>query len=155
MQIYQPASDCADEREATAVRTLAASLGVELDDFQCRHLANAARDLNRDRLDVRGCCTPGPGRWGWSEGSWRTWLKNRLSEYHLLPAGGEQPAATDGWASATLHVFFVHLEETPDMLKLLRNEPKEKPKPAGRRPSETAQVLTPINKTAANVFRPE
>lgn len=85
----------------------------------------------------------------WWDGSWFSWFKNRLAAAGLLPCGRDDRAAV--WLGVPLHVFFVSLEETPEMLVRLRNEPVAAgPGPAspgiGRR-----GTVGPIDRVAARV----
>lgn len=98
---------------------------------------------------VRGVVSLSLVERSWWDGSWFSWFKNRLAAGGLLPCGRDDRAAV--WLGVPLHVFFVALEETPEMLVRLRNEPVAAgPGPAtpgiGRR-----GTVGPIDRVAARV----
>lgn len=57
------------------------------------------------------------GIFGWSDGTFAMWLKNRLSDAGLLPGSG---VAKPIWLGVELHVGFLSVEETPEQLAILR-----------------------------------
>ena len=84
------------------------------------------------------------------------WLKTRLNDYGLLPvskskANDDAPSAV----TAILHVGFLSVAETEEMLSLLRREPKtdETNKPARSKMFATAQKqnVAPIDAVAERV----
>ena len=91
----------------------------------------------------------------WSDESWRMWLKNRLCEHGLLPSDSVTlPYAVGHYSSATLHIFFVHLEETKEMLTRLKNENRCEPKASRSKIfKDDSRVPYPIDSTAAIVGR--
>jgi hypothetical protein len=97
----------------------------------------------------------GPGDRGWSDESWFMWFRNRLSAHGHFRAL-ENPPLVDS-LPVTLHVFFIYLEETPEMLaRLNRYEGKEKRKklPGQSKIFTTNLKPVPIDRTAFNVAPP-
>lgn len=89
----------------------------------------------------------------WSESTWLMWFKNRLAHHGYFHHSGRYqiPGST-----AVLHVFLLYVEETPEMLERLRKEKTtEEAKPARSRITDTLEVITPIDATAARVVPQE
>jgi len=88
----------------------------------------------------------------WHDHSWAAWWKRRVEDGRLLPAGRRLLPSAEDWVSATLHVFFRDIEETPEMWELLRNDKTvltDGPATPG-----IERVITrpePIDRTAARV----
>lgn len=84
---------------------------------------------------------------------WRVWIKNRLAEAGLFPAGEMGPDSID--LPVELHVGFLCIAETEEELARLRNEAMvhvSKPAtPAIER--NVRSEMNPINRTAARVVR--
>lgn len=85
--------------------------------------------------------------------TWFMWFKNRIRESHIILPVGER----EEWKKlpgATLHIFFIYLEETDEMLDRLKDieEPEEPEGTARSKISKTKlSKLHPINTTAAKV----
>jgi hypothetical protein len=93
----------------------------------------------------------GSGDIGWSDPSWLMWFRNRIDCFGLLTKGvkGSPPPCR---LEVLLHVWFLHLEETEEMLARLRHEQLEPPKPAaGSKVFTTNLVPRPIDRVAARV----
>ena len=92
---------------------------------------------------------------GWSDESWRAWIKRRVD--HHFTAGCDSYNSTP-WVSATMHVFFIHLEETEEMLLLLRKYNDLGPEQAvvafSKIFDDAGRIPTPIDRTAKRVARP-
>lgn len=90
--------------------------------------------------------------WDWSDGTFAMWLKNRLSDSNLLPVADVNPF--NGSLPVELHVGFLSLEETAEMLARLRksdNTPvKTGPDTPGIERREAPKGA--INRTAAKVL---
>lgn len=57
--------------------------------------------------------------------TWALWFSNRLRELHkVFYHGNGDGLSGDRLSSCTFHVFFLSLEESPEMLERLRNENK-------------------------------
>lgn len=90
------------------------------------------------------------------ESSWQLWLKNRLDEMGVCTAHRTgQPDATSV-TSAVLHIFFLYLEETEDMLERLRREPvgTESQTARSKLAKTNQKNVRPIDKTAFRVAPP-
>ena len=57
----------------------------------------------------------------WSDDSWAMWWKNRIAEAGLFGVPGCSPNSFDAYG-CPMHVGFLHLEETDEMIEFLRNE---------------------------------
>ena len=102
-------------------------------------------------------------------GDWRMWLKKRLEALGYFPCGFSRPQPI--YLPTILHVFFVSVNETPDMLATLRNPGKfdeeqqkkmeeyfdwvdwddDLPRLATPAIERTSLVLRPVDRTAAKV----
>lgn len=78
------------------------------------------------------------------------WCKNRLYEWDQIPKAGKQGCG-DIRLEAILHVFFLFLDETQEMLSLLPEGVKAVAKPARSKVSKTNELIHPIDKTAERV----
>jgi hypothetical protein len=119
--------------------------GVDLGDDDLKSIVQMAQDsLILERTHPSG---------GWSDESWRSWIKNRLSN-HFIP-GFDSSCVT--WVTARLNIFFIHIEENEEMLVLLRqwNEPeKDFSVAVSKIFDEAGRVPTPIDRTANRVAKP-
>jgi hypothetical protein len=84
------------------------------------------------------------------------WLKQRLNDAGLLPVSGNPPPDDKPTATtAVLHVGFLCVPETEEMMCRLRNEPlpTDTNNPARSKMFETAQkqIVTPIDALAGKV----
>lgn len=87
---------------------------------------------------------------GWREPEWFSWLKNRLDELHAFQAGHKSFPASP-WP-VPLHVFFIHIEETPEMVARLAEGKPAQPTPArSRLPKSMLKTLRPIDAVAKRV----
>ena len=93
----------------------------------------------------------------WSDGSWAMYWKTQVIKSHVR--WGKEPVRHpltvpfDKAATATLHVFFISLEETEEMIFRLRND--RSPAKSGPATPGIERVMTrpePIDRTAARVF---
>ena len=78
------------------------------------------------------------------------WIKNRLGELGQIPRcdGNEVPTAE----TAILHCFFIHLQETQEMLARLRNDKSNIASAVARsKISSTQQHIEPIDAVASRV----
>lgn len=80
------------------------------------------------------------------------WLKSQLHELGMLGGAG-MVCCDPEHATAVLHVGFLTLRETPDMVERLKNENKEESRVARSRLAEELRrvAVSPINATAAIV----
>lgn len=87
----------------------------------------------------------------WSEASRLVWLKQRVAETGALRAG--EKGAPPVRITSPLHVGFLYLEETDEMLTRLRNEvvSPEPALPTTSRIFSSNLVPTPIDRVAARV----
>lgn len=93
-------------------------------------------------------------RWETAAGPY-IWVKNRLLEHHMLPDAGRN-TPDDSHSTATLHVGFLSIFETPEMLNRLRNERvTDDASPARSRFARCLGVtaVTPIDTVAGRVCR--
>lgn len=86
------------------------------------------------------------------------WIKNRLLELGCFRTERNPPLGTDELATAVLHVFFVSLEETAEMIAFLQNEQTEEQQKklasvARSKLFGTPRVVTPIDSTAAKIAK--
>lgn len=88
-------------------------------------------------------------RWDTSAGP-AMWCKNRLQEWKLWPTAGHEGCG-DIRLEAILHVFFLFLEETQEMIALLPEGSPTEAKLARSKVSKTNKVIQPIDKTAERV----
>lgn len=90
-------------------------------------------------------------RWETTAGPY-CWLKNRITEESLLPTPPCLPPS-DGGATAVLHVGFIWIRETDEMISRLRNEPTQPGSPARSRffGEASRSPVSPIDATAARV----
>lgn len=121
--------------------------------------ATAFFDLSIDRKVFAEICDHEFSKWvcaghplgaRWSVPSWLCWAKNRLAAMGAFRTGGGHKSFP-GWPRP-FHFFFIHLEETEAMLRLLcRNETVEKGSkaPRNRLSQSNLAELTPITRTAA------
>jgi len=110
---------------------------------------NKLRMLCEDRMQMNARDL----RRHWSDCSWACWFKSRIQEYKRFSWGsvGYLPEIT----TATLHVGFLWLEETPEMLARL-SEPGVMASTVSRsKITETQRVIQPIDRVAARVARME
>lgn len=88
--------------------------------------------------------------WGWSDGSWHMWWKRQLDRCRLLRVSDY--VFDDPKFSTRLHVFFLSIEETPEMLARLPEEDgKERKGPTTPGISRTNRKPKPIDRTAQRV----
>jgi hypothetical protein len=107
--------------------------------------------VDQDKLS-RACFMPsGHFDGSWSEDSVMSWLKIRLLELGAFVAGKNYPAEVS--LLTTMHVFFIALEETEEMLANLRHELAEVKSSVARSKifSTNKRVLEPIDRVAARV----
>lgn len=85
----------------------------------------------------------------------RMWFKNRLISCGVLVAGCK--GILPGQIFVPLHIGFLHLNETPEMLARLAEKPslEEESKVARSKVFKTAQILRPIDRVALRVANPE
>jgi hypothetical protein len=91
-------------------------------------------------------------RWETTAGPF-AWVKNRILESGLLPFGGFDPSA-EPVVTAVLHVGFLSLPETREMLDRLMFDPeRSKDSTARSRFGKTVHVhaVSPIDATASRV----
>lgn len=81
-----------------------------------------------------GCC--------WGDGTWLMFLKSRLEEIGCFKNGCQ--IAVEGGCTAVMHVFFINIEETPEMVARLRNE----------KPDQIAVARTKLNKDTSGYVEP-
>lgn len=90
-----------------------------------------------------------------SDSTYYMWFKNRLEERGLLPLAGRLANNNDDnpLVTATFHVGFISIEETPEQLERLpKGEPKNgEPSVARSKISRTVQHIEPINSVASKV----
>lgn len=87
--------------------------------------------------------------------TWAMWFNNRIREHGycwLFQGRGIGPQDLDEWSGATLHCFFIGLEETEEMLRLLGSREKIDLGIARSKIARTPlKVINPIDRTAAVV----
>lgn len=86
------------------------------------------------------------------------WIKNRLMECGCFKTERNPPTDFDDMATAVLHCFFLSLEETAEMIEILKNEndqaQREKLYAVARsKLFGTTRVVTPIDRTAAKIAK--
>lgn len=86
---------------------------------------------------------------GYSDGSWASWWKRRLEEDGRFESGGTPPEPID--FVTELHVGFVAIEETAEMLARLAGEKAEAGGPATPAIERVMTRPQPIDRTAAIV----
>lgn len=93
----------------------------------------------------------GECRWKSTTTGYVMWTRNRLTErgaFHVRDGGTYH----DDRVCCDLHVFFLFIDETDEMIANLKNETaKALYQEARSRVFKTAQILTPIDKTAQRV----
>jgi hypothetical protein len=79
------------------------------------------------------------------------WVKNRLLDAGYFKPGRQ--CHDDSVVTAILHVGFLSLPESPEMLERLKNEPRDAPAPARSRFANCVQkyAVAPIDATAGRV----
>jgi|688.fasta_scaffold107683_8 hypothetical protein len=79
------------------------------------------------------------------------WVKNRLLDEGYFKPGGQ--CHDDSFVTAILHVGFLSLPESPEMIARLKNELAEEPSPARSRFANSVQryAVSPIDATAGRV----
>jgi hypothetical protein len=79
------------------------------------------------------------------------WVKNRLLDAGYFKPGGQ--CHDDSFVTAILHVGFLSLPESPEMIARLKNELAEEPSPARSRFANSVQryAVSPIDATAGRV----
>jgi len=89
-------------------------------------------------------------RWETSTGPF-CWVKNRLLEAGYFDVGRNSPAG--GGITAILHIGFLSLPESQEMLQRLKNERPEDSSPARSRFSKAVKkyAVAPIDATAGRV----
>jgi hypothetical protein len=88
--------------------------------------------------------------WDWWDNSWRAWFKRRLQDAGYLQPGGKEPPPIR--CGCELHIGFIGIEESPEMLERLRREPGPVPETiATPGMTRTNQKLQPIDRVAARV----
>lgn len=95
------------------------------------------------------------GQQHWSDGTWALFWKTQLIEAALIAGAGSQGGPTIT-VPVPLHIFFLWLEESPEMLARLRRP--DHTKPAGPSTPGIERVMTnpqPIDRTAALVVQGE
>lgn len=88
----------------------------------------------------------------WSQSSFVTWLKIQAIKCGFIERcdGGQMPL--EFGPTATMHVFFLHLLESPEMICRLRNERVIAGNgPARSRITNETEIIQPIDATAARV----
>lgn len=92
-------------------------------------------------------------RWETAAGPY-IWLKNRLLEDGLFHGVGRN-SPDDSHPTATLHVGFLSIIESPEMIERLRNESMESGKPARSRFANDARTknVAPVDATAGRMYR--
>ena len=90
------------------------------------------------------------GGTNWSDCSWLCWIKNRLRENKTLVVPHAEN--THDKLSVLLHVFFLCISETPEMLTRLRVDPtRPRSQVARSKVSTTQNIISPVNTTAERV----
>lgn len=89
-------------------------------------------------------------RWETAAGPF-CWVKNRLLEQGYFDPGRNTPPC--GGITAIMHVGFLCIRETPEMLDRLKNERREEPAPARSRFASAINMyaVSPIDATAGRV----
>ena len=92
-------------------------------------------------------------RWETASGPY-IWLKNRLIEEGLF-CGVGRCSPDDSHPTATLHVGFLSLIESPEMIQRLQNESMKPGKPARSRFANDAKTknVAPVDATAGKMYR--
>lgn len=94
---------------------------------------------------------------GWADDTWVMWIKNRLATLGVLD-GGQSPAPIEH-TTAVLHVGFIFIIETEEMLSRLRaNEETGKAihaQFARSKLASTNEIVRPIDRVASRVSPPE
>ena len=81
------------------------------------------------------------------------WIKNRLRERRLLECELKPPHFD--LPTVPLHVFFLHLLETDEMLeRLAKDEPIEESTVARSKVASTQLLIHPVDRVAARVSDP-
>lgn len=104
--------------------------------------------------EVQECYRKKPewGKWeGYSDGFVDLYFRARMSQDHLYPHGCNPPL--DIHVPVELHIGFLSLEETAEMLENLRRTPEPETKSGPSTPGieRTLESPTPIDRTAARV----
>jgi hypothetical protein len=87
---------------------------------------------------------------GWSDSSWDGWLRNRIAEIRAWPSGSH--AVVQDATTAVLHVFFLQLQETEEMLRLLRHDDEQPESSVARsKIGSTPLCVHPVDAAAARV----
>ena len=92
---------------------------------------------------------------GWSEATWLTWFKVQLCKLERIPCGCRE--APPVHFKVAMHVFFIYLEETPEMLVKLLAGDSSVPTDLGLARSKifrTQLLPEPIDRTAARCSGP-
>jgi hypothetical protein len=88
----------------------------------------------------------------YADDDWRMWFSSRLEEVKKWPPCGGQLSVTFNDYGCPLHVFFISLEETDEMLARLHHDPeKKKGGPSTPGIERTEIVLQPIDRVASLV----
>jgi hypothetical protein len=100
---------------------------------------------------ARTCPIVGGIEMGWSEGTYKMWIKSRVIELKVLVEGKHSPAPVRFFTE--LHTGFMYLVETPEELEMLRRpDVVTEPKAARSKIEDTnLKQIKPINRTAARV----
>ncbi len=87
----------------------------------------------------------------WSAGTWMTWLKNRMVDSHYFERFFPSASVVTDYVVGHLHIGFIGIVETPEMLARLPEGRPAASKTARSKLGHTAEVVTPINRLAALV----
>lgn len=113
-----------------------------------------------DHGDILGWCRAAIdkqiGSFGWKESTWLIWFKNRLSEAGYLSSRADDDALAFR-ATARLHVWFLYLRESVEMIAFLQAEgkPRESSVARSRLFASLLRELRPIDKTAWRMSPPQ
>jgi len=125
---------------------------MECGDIVARIWKTRGIPINDVTLERWFCgCNPMLGR-DWSASSWDCWFCARLSSNDLSKGYGTVDDSKSP-VTAILHVFFIYLEETAEMLSRLDDEPEVKPPKVTRSklgPNEP-RLVRPIDRVAHRV----
>lgn len=79
------------------------------------------------------------------------WLKNRLVEIGAFKNGFGEKAFIPDVVTATLHIAFLYIEETEEMLARLPEKGQTKEAVAQSKVFQTTKIIHPIDRVAARV----
>lgn len=117
---------------------------------------SARIDVNVTGDELRRCCSIITNRdlsfrTCWADDTWMMWIKNRLAEHRLFDVDHIELGRIR--LAVPMHIFFIYLDESMEMLRRLNYDESERhdDAPARSKISGTPEIIFPINRVAGRV----